>query len=294
MRPGTVSPGKCREINSDNPRIFSSGETYGQKVQNTPPIKPTARSPMPDLVCEMDHTPYLENLKISLKKFLDRPSTIHNQQRNTLITKYIQRYTFLMILVIIVGTGYLRAFGFYLKGKVNIKNWTELVIFNSISGLIPLLPLIFPLIWIAINLWGIARLETLLSIPQPLIQIEKTSDVSTPTSGEIDLPMIPRKKVFSNWIRLLNGSTMLLGRSTSIVQVLGSITALCCVDKKGILSWPNPTPEKVFFLRDSSESTSKTSSESSLNSDVIINESDKSLLMIIISFRVHKMIPMLQ
>lgn len=24
---------------------------------------------------------------------------------------------------------------------------------------------------------------------------------------------------------------------------------LCCVDKKGVLSWPNPTAEKVFFLK---------------------------------------------
>ena len=26
------------------------------------------------------------------------------------------------------------------------------------------------------------------------------------------------------------------------------LQSLCCVDKKGILSWPNPTAEKVFFL----------------------------------------------
>ncbi|UYV80595.1 KIAA0195 [Cordylochernes scorpioides] len=27
------------------------------------------------------------------------------------------------------------------------------------------------------------------------------------------------------------------------------VQTFCCVDKKGILSWPNPTPEKVFFLK---------------------------------------------
>ena len=31
--------------------------------------------------------------------------------------------------------------------------------------------------------------------------------------------------------------------------------ALCCVDKKGILSWPNPTAEKVFFLRNGPPAT---------------------------------------
>lgn len=37
------------------------------------------------------------------------------------------------------------------------------------------------------------------------------------------------------------------------------LKALCCVDKKGILSWPNPTAEKVFFLQNSSKSSSRSS-----------------------------------
>ena len=36
-------------------------------------------------------------------------------------------------------------------------------------------------------------------------------------------------------------------RTENLLQVLASVTALCCVDKKGILSWPNPTAEKVPF-----------------------------------------------
>lgn len=42
------------------------------------------------------------------------------------------------------------------------------------------------------------------------------------------------------------------------------LQALCCVDKKGILSWPNPTAEKVFFLRNTVESSK---SMDSLNSE---------------------------
>lgn len=44
----------------------------------------------------------------------------------------------------------------------------------------------------------------------------------------------------------------MMSRSASIIHVLGSVTALCCIDKKGILSWANPTAEKVFFLRNAS------------------------------------------
>jgi len=85
--------------------------------------------------------------------------------------------------------------------------------------------------------------------------------------------------VVYNWLELkdyffdiLFGKEHMMSRSASILHVLGSVTvsavnertnessaavtlhhvflqALCCVDKKGILSWPNPTAEKVFFLR---------------------------------------------
>ncbi|GFO18735.1 histone-lysine N-methyltransferase SETMAR [Plakobranchus ocellatus] len=33
-----------------------------------------------------------------------------------------------------------------------------------------------------------------------------------------------------------------------MLHTLGSVTAVCCVDKKGILSWPNPSAEKVLFF----------------------------------------------
>lgn len=40
-----------------------------------------------------------------------------------------------------------------------------------------------------------------------------------------------------------------LHRSQKVLDILASTTALCCVDKKGILSWPNPTADKLFFFR---------------------------------------------
>ena len=35
----------------------------------------------------------------------------------------------------------------------------------------------------------------------------------------------------------------------NLIHALGSITALCCTDKKGILSWPNTSAEKLFILK---------------------------------------------
>lgn len=277
MRLGAVSPGNCREVNpkSGKPKVFKLGDNYGLSSSHNsdPPTKPIAIQPLPDIICVMEHTPFLDKLKLSLEKFLDRPPTVTDRQRHILINHYMQRYIFVLTIILILCTITLRAFdSYYIKGKIHHTNWYSPAVLNCVSSLISLLPLIFPLIWINLHHWGTARLETLLSIPQPLMQVEKAKTspemLDTPTSGDLDLPIIPRKQVWINYLRLLNGSCDLLGRSTNIIQVLGSISAFCCVDKKGILSWPNPTPEKVFFLKDSAEESSRSSSDSSLNSDL--------------------------
>lgn len=291
MRPGQVAPGVCLELSGK--KKFKCGETYGLVQSAEPPSKPSARLPLPDLICVMENTPFLENLNITLKNFLNRPPTISNQQRdlvsncNTvfkslitnfiflfqLISKCIQKWGFLTILFLNISFGFLNQSGFHLNNKFNL-NYTEVFIELPISALLPILPLIFPILWTSINLWGIARIETLLSIPQRGLQKEQEKsfqeDLDTPTY-DLDEIKLPRYNVFLNWLYLINGSSELLGRSANICQVLGTITALCCIDKKGILSWPNPTAEKVFFLRDSANENvnSTTSSQTTLDSQVI-------------------------
>lgn len=38
---------------------------------------------------------------------------------------------------------------------------------------------------------------------------------------------------------------------TNSLKKMFIMQVLCCVDKKGVLSFPNPIAEKVFFLRNS-------------------------------------------
>ncbi|XP_065080597.1 transmembrane protein 94 isoform X2 [Ochlerotatus camptorhynchus] len=269
MRPGQVSPGTCTE--ESGKKSFKCGETYGLSQEMEPPKKPTARAPMPDLICVVDVTPYLENLRTTLDNFQNRPTTIIDQQRHLLISKCIQQWGFLIVLLLTLTVGALRYLGYYLNGKLP-TNWMNVFLLNPTAALLPVLPLMFPLLWITINLWGTARLETLLSIPQSVMRAEAQKsfqeDLDTPT-GDLDHVELPRRVIAYFWWELFLGRSELLSRSANVVQVLGSITALCCVDKKGILSWPNPTAEKVFFLRNSSNndnSGTDQSDQSSLNS----------------------------
>ncbi|XP_053682637.1 transmembrane protein 94 isoform X3 [Sabethes cyaneus] len=269
MRPGQVSPGTCTEISGK--RSFKCGETYGLSQALDPPKKPVARAPMPDLICVVEVTPFLDNLRTSLDNFLNRPATIINQQRDLLITKCIQQWGWLVVLVLTLIVGVLRYLGFYFNGKVP-TNWRNVFLLNPSAALLPILPLVFPLMWITINLWGTARLEALLSVPQPIMRAEAhksfQEDLDTPT-GDLDHVKLPRRLVGYYWWQLFLGRAELLSRSSNVVQVLGTITALCCVDKKGILSWPNPTAEKVFFLRSAANGENHNtdqSEQSSLNS----------------------------
>lgn len=79
IRPGQVAPGTCTEVSGKTK--FNAGEMYGLSTRMDAPAKPTARSPMPDLICTLETTPYLDNLQKILDKFLTRPATIYNQQR---------------------------------------------------------------------------------------------------------------------------------------------------------------------------------------------------------------------
>lgn len=95
LRPGQVSPGKCSERNGK--RKFKCGETYGlTQANDQPPLRPTARSPLPDLICVMESTPYLETLKTSLDQFLTRPPTIYNQQRHLVGRHFFIHFCFFM------------------------------------------------------------------------------------------------------------------------------------------------------------------------------------------------------
>ncbi len=48
---------------------------------------------------------------------------------------------------------------------------------------------------------------------------------------------------------LANPSTVITQKIETSFREIYFEQSLCCVDKKGVLSWPNPTPEKIFLLR---------------------------------------------
>ncbi|XP_055296845.1 transmembrane protein 94 isoform X2 [Sitodiplosis mosellana] len=277
IKSGQTAPGDCKEISGK--RKFKTGETYGLAQPLEAPVRPTVRSPLPDMICILERTPFLDNLRKILDKSPKRPPTIYNEQRHLLITKYIQHWGVIACLLMTLLFAALHYNDKLYDDRFVQLKWMNLFIELPVCAILPVIPMMFPVMWISINLWGIARLETHLAQPQSTSKLDQQrsfqEDLDTPTL-EFETAKLSFKEVLFNWLRLWRGYSMLLGRSSNVVQVLGSVTALCCIDKKGILSWPNPTAEKVLILRDAeNDYSSEAESESSFDSHERSTKSDK-------------------
>jgi hypothetical protein len=53
------------------------------------------------------------------------------------------------------------------------------------------------------------------------------------------------------------------------VLTLGSLSSVCVLDKKGVLSWPNPTPEKIFIFNDNTDCNQPTTNTGPLTVEVL-------------------------
>ncbi|XP_017785001.1 PREDICTED: transmembrane protein 94 isoform X2 [Nicrophorus vespilloides] len=265
VRPGQLSPGYCESLDkcSEYPLLHFK-EVYGPTLQNANEIfsVPKARKPLDSKRYRMLETPILNNLKMILEQGLDRPITPHNKQRHLVIVRVIERIVLPSVLLLIFLINIIRFL--YLENIIGRASWVDLFLLVPITTVLPLLPMTFPIIWNLLNYLGMARFKTLFDLcPIMKIKEELFDDQDTKTEILSDIEFDYRL-IWHNFKDIILGRVSMLPRTANILQVLGSVTALCCVDKKGILSWPNPTAEKVFFLHNT-ENLSDVSSLANLN-----------------------------
>ncbi|KAJ8916114.1 hypothetical protein NQ315_004481 [Exocentrus adspersus] len=265
MRPGQSSPGYCESIDkhSECPLLHAK-EIYAPTILHANEIfsAPMSRKPLEPKKYRLLETPYLNNLKLFLEQALDKPTTQLNKQRHLVMIRLIER-----VLLPVTFVSVLLYLGRYL-----VSNTLFIIPSNVI---LPLLPLVFPLVWNVANYIGMARFKTVFDAA---VKFETKSnpleeDVDNNVLDHKDIK-ISKKEVYANFKDIIKGKPGILTRSSNILHVLGSVTALGCVDKKGILSWPNPTAEKVFFLHNRDDD-SPSSSLGNVND--ISNDADSAL-----------------
>lgn len=236
----------------------------------------------------MMETPFLDGLRLCLQKSWMRPRSLYDRERHTIVAKYIEQIIVPLIWFSVLLTSFIHYF--YLKAAdVEITTWSNtahFVVLRPALSILPLIPLALPFSWLLLNAYGVAHLLHIGSMSESInplnadnIRLKQTSkdlyfdDIDTDIGSETNVAISPvgwRRLCRSVFGLMLNRNGN-LWRSANLLQVLGSITALCCIDKKGILSWPNPAADKVFVL--TTPRTKKHSSTSDPNS-LIVSDTD--------------------
>lgn len=265
LRPGQEVPGHCKGLQPNDPELFF-GQTYQPNSQNKEHCTiPHIRVPHQNKAYKMCETPYLKNLKMALEQATTRPVTVFEKQRYLCTVKVMEGIVLPLVISLVVVASFLRHV-YHLPG---VTHWTEIYFLQTIAASLPLLQIVFPIAWVTLNCYGLARFKQIAETRQKYIRPKSCSiseDASDPllqALSESSLKPESIKSLAKTFFNILTGREDMVSRTANIVHVLGSLSALSCVDKKGILSWPNPTPEKVFFLRNS-DPTSHNSSKTSL------------------------------
>ncbi|XP_074599520.1 transmembrane protein 94-like protein l(2)k05819 [Brevipalpus obovatus] len=255
----------------------------------------------------MLETPYISRLRLAVERSWRRPATLYEKERHIILAKYIERIIvplviFIVMIVSIVHYAYLVSLS--PSGQLS-KGSISLLILRPANCLIPLISLTLSTLWLTVNACGVTYLHSSIKrrpCPNKLTSLNsKYPTGESPDSflqhggDDMKLKGPPSNSFFDDletesamgvgepvdvtWHELLRGFFNLLfsrdeslWRSSNLLQVLGSITALCCVDKKGILSWPNPTADKIFFL---SPNTNKGNASIEPNQAFLENDEDE-------------------
>ncbi|CAH1113628.1 unnamed protein product [Psylliodes chrysocephalus] len=271
VKPGQTCPGYCEALDKTTEiPLLHAKEIYAPTLQNANEVfsTPKYRKPLEPKKYRLLETPYLNNLKIFLEQALDRPVSQLNQQRHLVTIKIVEQMILPFTFVLVIVINLFRYFYFHkYLGRYLVSNTLFIVPCNVI---LPLLPMIFPLFWNLSNYFGAARIKTVFDASTKcdytVNELEEDADLMPVEDSKLK---ISRKDILLNFWKILKGQPEILTRSTNILHVFGSVTALGCIDKKGVLSWPNPTAEKIFFLHNHNDSRSSSlDNVNDLSSDI--------------------------
>uniref|UniRef100_A0A3B4XUV6 Transmembrane protein 94 n=1 Tax=Seriola lalandi dorsalis TaxID=1841481 RepID=A0A3B4XUV6_SERLL len=222
LRPGQEAFASLRGIKDDEHIVLEPGDLF---PPFSPPPSPRAnekrgpQNPQQHRLFRVVRTPVLDTVRNSLEMALSRPITVLDNERFTVqsvITKLV--CPVVLVAFLLVNTG-----RYFCDAPIVVTSYLQ------VMGVLPILPLLFPVMWVLVNAFGEARV---------LAEFSRVSPAG--------LEML--RCVWRHLVGVLKGESQTLCYTSSLLHTLGSVTVLCCVDKQGILSWPNPSPETVLFF----------------------------------------------
>uniref|UniRef100_UPI00358ED6AC endoplasmic reticulum magnesium-transporting P-type ATPase isoform X1 n=1 Tax=Myxine glutinosa TaxID=7769 RepID=UPI00358ED6AC len=246
LRPGQQAPTSLRGMKEDEHLLLAPGDLYFQSTPLSSPLhrdRSLPQSPHTPGNFRVTQTPVIEDVRRCLNKGTSRPVSVLNNEcyaLRTLLHKYVVPVTLAVLLL----TNILR----FMFNAPGIGTWKYTLIQLQVNGVLPLLPLLFPVLWVLLNAYGEAKVLVQFSKTPPVVLFAKLSQDTISSYTEVVSSKDMWLYEWRNVLAILAGRSPALCCTASLLHHLGSVTVLCCVDKQGILSWPNPSPDKVAFF----------------------------------------------
>ncbi|KAI4902008.1 hypothetical protein NFI96_018713 [Prochilodus magdalenae] len=227
LRPGNEAPTELRGIQEEEHVILSRSDVFSHL--SSPPSPPDNGRPRPHRLVQpqlfrVTKTPAVELVQRCLELSQDRPVSVLDNERFA-VQSLLERGPAPLALILLLMLNTLR----YVLGAPGVGPWPVTLLQLPVNGILPLLPLTFPSLWLLVSIYGEVRVLLQMG-PQPTDWWDAW------------------RTTCRTFFAVLRGRSQSLCHTASLLHSLGSVTVLCCVDKQGILSWPNPNPEKILFF----------------------------------------------
>ncbi|XP_053938904.1 transmembrane protein 94 isoform X2 [Cuculus canorus] len=246
LRPGQESFASLRGIKDDEHIVLEPGDLFPPFSPPPSPrgeVKKGPQNPQLYRLFRVLKTPVIDSVRWCLEMALSRPVTALDNERFT-VQSVMLKYA---VPIVLAGFLITNAVRFIFKAP-GIASWQYTLLQLQVNGVLPILPLLFPVLWILATTFGEARVLAQMSKASSTSLLAKFSEDTLSSYTEMVSSQEMIRCIWSHFLCVLKGRSPTLSFTSSLLHSLGSVTVLCCVDKQGILSWPNPSPETVLFF----------------------------------------------
>ncbi|XP_058637971.1 transmembrane protein 94-like [Onychostoma macrolepis] len=155
LRPGSEAPTELRGIQEEKHVVLSQGDVFSHL--SSPPSPLDSGRPRPHRLLQpqlfrVTKTPAAEVVQRCLELSQDRPVSVLDNERFT-VQSLLERGPAPFVLVLLLVLNLLRI----LFGAPGVGPWPVTLLQLPVNGVLPLLPLTFPLLWVLVCMYGEAR-----------------------------------------------------------------------------------------------------------------------------------------
>ncbi|XP_065065440.1 transmembrane protein 94-like [Rhopilema esculentum] len=246
LGPSETAPTQIKQIVNEKcyrsfPFCLDAGEVFNppfttSKVGVEEGNQPSSCQPYPEQMFMVTETPMKRCIRSTFQHCRQRPeSVLNHDMRRVLVVLRKKVIWFFLISSLLVNYVRLRL------EPATVGHYSEVMLLATGYVLLPLTPIIFPVLWILVSLYGVARIKAAFK-HSGIVRTREPNAV-----WEID--DISLKWTLKEFWKLIRGDPSCLSRTANLLHTLGNVTVFCCIDKLGVLCYPNLTPSKVFMFK---------------------------------------------